>query len=182
MDARIPPTTLQTAPDEARPMLHSLAKALGALPNLYATMGHSPAALRAYLAMDEALAKGVLSPREVELVNLHVSELNGCGYCLSAHTMLARRAGVSADEAVAARAGQARAPREAAILGLVRRLVRTGGSGAGAELAAAREAGLGDAEIVEVVAHIASKAFSNALAILARTEIDFPRAPHLPET
>lgn len=181
MPARIAPTTLQTAPEESRPLLETLRRALGKLPNLYATIAHSPAALRGILAFDDSLEKGALSSREAELVRLHVSELNGCGYCVSAHTLIATRVGLSPDEIAAARAGQARTAREAAILGLARRIVRTGGGSAGTELAAAREAGLTDAEIVEVVAHVASKAFTNALAILARTEIDFPRAPRLPE-
>ena len=179
--ARIEPTIPETAPQDSQPLLAALRKALGKVPNLYATIAHSPAALRGILALEDALAKGALAAREAELVKLHASELNGCGYCLSAHTLLAARAGLSPDEISAARAGQARTAREAAILGLVRRIVRTGGSGAGGELAVAREAGLTDAEIVEIVAHVASKAFSNALAILARTEIDFPRAARLPE-
>jgi uncharacterized peroxidase-related enzyme len=180
--ARIDPTTSQTAPDDSKPLLEGLRKVLGRVPNLYATMGHSPATLRGFLAFEDALAKGALSPREAELVKLHVSELNGCAYCVSAHTAVAARLGLSKDESVAARTGQARNAREAAILGLARRIVRTGGTGAGTELAAAREAGLTDAEIVEIVAQVAGKAFSNALAILAQTDIDFPKAPRLPES
>lgn len=91
------------------------------MPNLYATIGHSPAALRGLLALEESLATGTLSPREAELVKLHVSELNGCGYCLSAHSLVAARLGLSPDEVAAARAGHARTLREVAILALVRR-------------------------------------------------------------
>ena len=59
-------------------------------------------------------------------------------------------------------------------------MVRTGGSGAGTELVRAKEAGLTDGEIVEVLAHGALKAFTNAVAILAQTDIDFPKQPLLP--
>jgi hypothetical protein len=58
--------------------------------------------------------------------------------------------------------------------------LRTGGARAGRELAEAREAGLADGEIVQVVAHVAARVFTNAAAILAETEIDFPKAPRLP--
>jgi AhpD family alkylhydroperoxidase len=111
---------------------------------------------------------------------LHVSELNGCSYCLSAHTLLAARAGASGEEAAAAREGQSRSRRERAILALGRRILRTGGARAGRELAEAREAGLTDGEILEVVAHVAARALTNATALLAETEIDFPKAPRLP--
>ena len=181
MTARIAPVNRETAPAEARPFLDTLSRAFGRVPNLFATMGHSPAALGAYLAFVDALGKGSLSAREIELLNLHVSELNGCAYCVSAHGALATRCDVSPDEIAAARAGQATSPREAALLALARRVVRTGGAGAGGELARAREAGLGDAAIVEALAHVASKTFTNALAQVAGTEVDFPRAPHLPQ-
>lgn len=182
MAPRIAPTTVATAPEETKSLLMSIKKTLGSVPNLFATIGQSPAALRGYLAFTDALATGgALAARDIELVNLHVSELNGCGYCLSAHAALGARVGLSPGEIAAARAGHGSAARDAAILSLARRLVRTGGAGAGTELACAREVGLSDAEIVEVMAHVASKTFTNALAILAQTEIDFPKAPRLPQ-
>lgn len=87
MATRIAPVTITDAPDASRPMLESLKEALGSVPNLYATIARSPAALQGVLALQDALARGALSRREVEVLNLHVSELNGCGYCVSAHTM-----------------------------------------------------------------------------------------------
>lgn len=182
MPARIAPVTIATAPEGSRPVLEGLKKAIGMVPNIYATVAHSPAALKGYLAFSEALASGKLSKREAELLALHVSELNGCSYCLSAHTALASRAGASAEDAAAAREGQSASPRERAIFSLARRLIRTGGARAGRELAEARAAGLSDEEIIEVVGHVAARVFTNATAILAETEIDFPRAPRLPET
>jgi alkylhydroperoxidase family enzyme len=99
---------------------------------------------------------------------------------VSAHAALGKRAGLSPDDIARARRGDGASPRERAILDLARRVVRTGGAGAGTELALAREHGLGDREIVEVLAHVALKAFTNAVAIVAQTDIDFPKAPHLP--
>ncbi len=180
MSARIAPVTGTTAPEESRPVLEGLKKAIGMVPNLYATVAHSPAALKGYLAFWEALGGGKLSKREAELLALHVSELNGCSYCLSAHTALAARAGASPEDAAAAREGQSQSRREKALFALARRIVRTGGARAGRELAEAREAGLTDGEIVEVIAHVAARVFTNATAILAETEIDFPKAPRLP--
>ena len=131
MSARIAPVTIATAPEGSRPVLEGLKKAIGMVPNIYATVAHSPAALKGYLAFSETLGAGKLSKREAELLALHVSELNGCSYCLSAHTALASRAGASAEEAAAAREGQSSSPRERAIFSLARRLIRTGGARAG---------------------------------------------------
>jgi uncharacterized peroxidase-related enzyme len=179
--ARIRPTTVNDAPEGTKPVLENLKKQLGITPNLFATIGHSPEALSMLLSAMETLGKGQLSAREIEAVNIHASELNGCGYCVSAHVPLGRRAGMSPDEVSAVRQGRGATEREQAILDLVRRVVRTGGIGAGRELASAREAGLSDREVVEVLAHVALKAFTNAVALVAQTEIDLPKAPRLPE-
>ena len=178
--ARIIPTTPETAPDATKPILAHLKSALGMIPNLFATIGHAPATLQAMLGWDAAVAKGALSKREIELLNLHVSELNGCAYCISAHTFIGGRGGISEAEITSARAGRGAHEREDALLAFARRVVRTGGGGAGSELARLREAGVSDAAIVDVLSVVALKTFTNAIALVAQTEIDFPRASRLP--
>lgn len=128
-----------------------------------------------------SLAKSTLSPREQEQITLFVSDLNGCGYCLSAHTALAARTDLSQESILDARRGVGGSKREQAILDFVRRVVRTGGSGSQAELARAKEAGVSNGEIIDIIAFISGKHFTNAVAIVAGTEIDFPKAPILPE-
>ena len=180
MSNRIPVPTLASAPEASKPILEKLQAGLGKLPNLYATIGHSAAALSGFLTFQQALGQSTLSAREVESINLHVSELNGCGYCLAAHSPLAKRAGLSPEEIASARAGQASGLRESAVLALARRVTRTGGAGAGGDLAAAREAGLSDAEVIEVIALTTARAFANAVALVAQTEVDFPKVPRAP--
>jgi len=178
---RIAPIQLPAASEKLRPLLEGLKRKLGMVPNLFATIGQSPEALQALLGATEALAHGALSGREIEQVNLLTSELNGCAYCVSAHGALGKLNGLSPDQIEAARAGRAANAREQAIFGLVRRVVRSGGSGAGTDLARAREAGLSDGDVIEVLAHVALKTFTNAAGILAQTDIDFPKQPRLPE-
>lgn len=178
--ARILPTTIQTGPEATRPLLEGLKKSLGTVPALFATIGHSPPALESLLHAMTSLSHGALSAREIELVNLATSELNGCAYCVSAHGALGKIAGLDAETIALAREARATNPREHAMLRLVARVVRTGGAGAGTELARAREAGVSDAAIVEVLAHVALKTFTNAVALVAQTEVDFPKQPLLP--
>jgi uncharacterized peroxidase-related enzyme len=164
-------------------MLQSLQRKLGRVPNLYATIGHSPGALQSMLAWEEALSQGrTLSRREREQLSLHVSELNGCGYCISAHSAIGKSLGLSEQDIDAARVGAGANARENAILALARRVVRTGGHGAGGELVRAREAGLTDAEVVDVIAAVFLRSFTNAVAVVAQTELDWPKAPALPAT
>jgi len=177
---RILPVTDDTALPAAKPLLAAVKQQLGMVPNLFSTIAQSPESLAALLGATGGLANASLSAREIELVNLYTSELNGCGYCISAHVALGKRAGLTADELDRSRLGDATSPRERAILGLVRRVVRTGGASAGTELAQAREAGVSDRDLIEVLMHVALKTFTNAVAVIAQTDIDFPKAARLP--
>src|SRR5438105_3664442 len=121
MSNRIVPTTPTSAPEQTKPLLAQLKTRFGSIPNLFATIGQSPAALKATLLWMDALGQGALSTKDRELLNLHVSELNGCGYCLSAHNTLGKMAGLSPTEISDARLGRAAGNREEAMLALARR-------------------------------------------------------------
>jgi uncharacterized peroxidase-related enzyme len=150
------------------------------VPNVYAIIGHSPGALEHVLGWSQALGTSGLSARELELLNLHISELNGCPYCVSAHATVGARVGLSPQQIEQARAGVGEGERENALLAFVRRVVRTGGGTAGTELARLREVGATDALVVDVLAVVALNAFRNAVNIVAQSEVDFPKAPRTP--
>jgi AhpD family alkylhydroperoxidase len=114
-------------------------------------------------------------------LNLHVSELNGCGYCISAHEAFSKHAGLSLADIERARLGQGANAREDALLALARRVVRAGGARTGGEVARCREAEVADATIIDVLAIVALKTFTNAVALVAQTQIDFPKAPRIPQ-
>src|SRR3970282_1778640 len=78
---------------------------LGMVPNLYATLAKAPAALDALLAINEAISGGGLNAKEREIFALAPSQANRCRYCLSAHTLLGKNAGLSVKETELARAG-----------------------------------------------------------------------------
>lgn len=132
------------------------------------------------LRTDWSITENGLSRREIELISLHVAELNGCSYCLSAHSVVARGAGLEAQEIESARDGRGANGREDAILAFVRRVVRTGGARAGGELEALERAGITHAQLIDILAAVALNTFRTAANIVAQTEIDFPPAPRLP--
>ena len=171
---RIPAVDPASATGKAKDLLAAVQKALGATPNLMRTMANAPAVLDGYLAFSSALRGGGLGPEAREAVALALAGANGCGYCASAHTFLAGKAGVARDELARNLAGGSADPRTAAILALARRVVATRGQVADADIAAARTAGLDDAAIVETVALVALNVLTNYLNNLAQTAIDFP--------
>ena len=95
----------ETVSPANQPLFNALKGKLGFVPNLYATFAHSAHALPAYLALQAA--RSSLSVREREVVNLAVSEVNGCEYCLAAHTVIARKFGYSDAQILEIRSGRA---------------------------------------------------------------------------
>jgi uncharacterized peroxidase-related enzyme len=165
----------QTATGRARELLDGVQAKLGVVPNLFRVLGNAPAALQAYLGFGAALGEGGLTAQVREQVALTVAEINHCGYCLSAHTFIGRKLGLSGQEIADARRAVAADARTASILGLARAIVVRRGELGAADLEAARAAGLGDGDIVEVVANVALNIFSNYVNHIADTIIDFPR-------
>ena len=172
------PTILPLDParaDAATAKTLSAVKAkLGRVPNLFLTLAQAPAALDGYLALSGALGNGRLDAKQRELVALAVAQENDCGYCLAAHTAIGKMVGLDAVAITGARIGQAANPRDAAILALARRIVQQRGRLGAAEIDTARAQGLTDADIVEIVAHVAVNILTNYVNKVAGTEIDFP--------
>ncbi len=177
--SRIPSVTYALATPAQTELFASVQKAMGAVPNLISTMGHSVAATKSYLAFSQALSHGILSGPIREQVALTVAEANGCNYCLAAHTALGSRAGLTAEQIAQARRGLSTHAHTAALLALARLLVEQRGRIDDAALATARLAGVTDAEITEVIANVALNVFTNYFNHVADTPVDFPAAPVL---
>jgi len=179
MNNRIPTIDPANATGSVAGLFHAVKAKLGVVPNLMRTFAQSPAALEAYLGFSGTLAKGVLPAAVREQLALVISEANSCDYCLSAHTLLGKGAGLNPDAILAARHGEAADLKVTALLQFAQAVVATRGKVADEALAAVRAAGASDAEIVEVVGHVAVNVLTNYLNNVARTEIDFPRAQPL---
>lgn len=89
--------------------------------------------------------------------------------------MLAKRAGVGAAEVDSARQGESTDDKTQAVLTLALHILDRRGDVSDDEFAEARNAGLSDAEIAEVVGHVALSTLTNYFNELAKTEPDFPR-------
>lgn len=167
--------TIDASPEAARPLLAAVKQQLGSVPNLFRVIANSPAALEGYLGLSGALGKGTLDARTRERIALRVAELNGCDYCLSAHTFLGKLVRLDDAELAAARDGRSTDAKAEAALRLVTEVVRTQGHVSDGALAEARAAGYTDAQLVEVVVHVALNVLTNYVNSVAGTEVDFPR-------
>ena len=171
------PATIDAAPEASRPLLQGVVKLLGSAPNLFRLAAVSPAALEGYLGVFGALGKGRLPAATRERVALAIAAFNDCGYCLSAHAYLGTNlARLSPEEIAANRAGRSTDAKADAAVRFAVKVAENRGHVADADLAAVRAAGYDDAQIIEIVQHVALNTWTNYLNSVARTEIDFPVA------
>jgi len=169
------PATIDTAPPASQPLLDAVKKQLGVVPNLFRLVANSPAALEGYLGMSGALAKGKLPAQTRERIALAVAQFNGCGYCLSAHTYLGEHvAKLDAAEMSANRAGTSNDVKAAAAVQFALIVARERGHVAAEDVRNLKVAGYDDAQVIEIVQHVALNVWTNYINEVAKTEIDFP--------
>ena len=173
--SRINAVDRDTTTDGVRRNFDGIQKRLGMVPNMMRTMAQSPQVLEGYLGLSGALSRGALSAQLQEQIALAVAEVNACDYCLSAHSALGRGAGLSDEQLDASRAGRASDPKASAALQFARTVVERRGGVSDHDLGRIRAAGFSDAEIAEIIAHVALNVFTNYFNRAAETEIDFPR-------
>ena len=171
---RISPIDPSKASGDTAVQLDVARKAFGGTPNLVTTAANSAPALAAMLGLFANMRASSLGPKLGEQIAIAVAQSNGCGYCLSAHTAIGKLHGLDASELSAAKRASSADPRAEAILSLAVDINRARGKVTDAALAKARLAGVTDAEIVEIVGHVALNVFTNYLNNVSETQIDFP--------
>ena len=173
------PASIATSPTAAQPLLEAVQQQLGSVPNLFRVIGNSPATLEGYLGFSGALGKGALSLKTRNRIAVLVAELNQCDYCLSAHTYLGKHAAKLDDtELTANRDASSEDAQAIAALRFARKLVSERGRVTIADVEAVKAAGYSDAQLVEIVAHVALNTFTNYLNVAVDTAVDFPLVAH----
>lgn len=169
------PATIADAPTKSQPMLEAVNKQLGSVPNMFRLISTSPQALEGYLGLSGALSKGALPAATRERIALAVAEVNGCSYCLSAHTYLGKNlARLDDAEMIANRGGASNDPKADAAVRFAAKVAFARGHVAEQDLAAVKLAGYSDAQIVEIVLHVALNTWTNYFNEVFKTDIDFP--------
>lgn len=173
--SRLPAIQTENATGKAKELLEGVQAKLKMTPNLTRVMANSPAVLQGYLAFSGALAAGALEPKLRELIAVEVGEQNSCQYCVSAHTAIGKMTGLSDSEIEAARDARSNSAKNAAALQFAREIVAKKGQLTDAAFEAVRKAGFSNAEIAEIIAHVALNTFTNYFNNTTEVEVDFPK-------
>ena len=172
--ARIDVLDPAEADGRAKELLDAVQARFGATPNSFKAKAGS-AVLEGYLGFSSALASGRIRPAIAERIALAVAESNGCSYCLSAHSYVAERVlKLPADEITLARTYRSSDAKAQATLRFAEAVLRGRGEVPAEEFDAARELGLTDAELAEIVAHVALNVLTNFFNHAFEIDIDYP--------
>ena len=156
----------------------NLEKGLGFVPNLYAYYAKNETALGDYLALQNR--KSTLRAKEREVINLVTSQINGCRYCQSAHTVLGKMNGFTDEQVVELRKGTASFDSKLdALVKFTASVIHQKGKVSKEVKEKFFLAGYTEANLIDVVMVVGDKIISNYIHNLAGFEIDFPLAPEL---
>ncbi len=174
--SRIPtPANISDAPEASQELLKGVEAKLGVVPNLYRIVGTSPVALEGLLGLSGALGRSEISAATRERIALAISEVNGCDYCLAAHTYLGRNLVKLTDAEIQTnRKGASTDAKADAAVRFALSITEKRGHVSADELNTFRAAGYSDAAIVEIIALVAVNVLTNYANSVLDTEIDFP--------
>ncbi|MHA1598644.1 MAG: carboxymuconolactone decarboxylase family protein [Alphaproteobacteria bacterium] len=162
-----------TAPTDSHPEMSGVEEKFGFMPNIYGVFAESPAIIKAYVSMTNLLGNGSFSPPEQQLMLLTVSAVNGCGYCVAAHTMGGRMTALEEDVIQAIRNNTPVADKKlAALHAFTKSVVENRGNMDVGSIEAFMDAGYTKAHVLEVNLAVAIKTMSNYINHMADTPLD----------
>ena len=175
------PLSLAQANTNSKTIFNSLKSKIGMIPNLYATMGVSDKLLGGYLSFVETLKSGEFSAKEYEAIALSTSQVNGCAYCLSAHTAIGKMNGFTEEETLQLRTNSIADKKLNALVTLVAELIELNGHPTNNTIVNFLEMGYTNAAFAELIAIVSLTTITNNIYHNGGFEIDFPKAQNIKE-
>lgn len=172
--SRINVVERDSANPEQTELFDAIQGQLGMVPNFLKVFANSPAALSGFLGLHGIAGAGSLDPQTRERIALTLAQKNSCQYCVSAHTAIGRKAGLSSAEMDANRAGTSQDAKAALAVKFSQALIEHKGEVTNDEIQELRDAGYSESDIVEIIAHTGMNFLTNLIGKVSRVSIDFP--------
>lgn len=165
--------TRETAPEASAATLEGVQKKYGFIPNLMGAMATSPALVEGYATLAGIFAKTSFNPTEQQVVLITASTVNGCTYCVAAHSTVASMQKVPGDVIEALRGGQEIGdPKLQALRALTQNIVESRGWPSEQHVQAFFDAGYGQQQLLEVILGVGLKTLSNYTNHLTQHPLD----------
>jgi uncharacterized peroxidase-related enzyme len=167
----------ETTTGKSKDLFNGVQSKLGSVPNMFRTMGNSPAVLNGYLSFNASLGEGKLGAKLGELIALTVANANGCDYCNAAHSFIGEKlVHIDTNTISQARVGKSNDAKMQIALNFSRILVEKKGKVSDEDVNVLKDAGYDEAAIAEIIAHVALNILTNYFNNAAKVAVDFPQA------
>jgi alkylhydroperoxidase family enzyme len=167
--------TIESAPDNSKPLLDNSVKAFGMIPNLHGVLASSPETLEAYQMLHQLFMNTSFDAEEQTVVWQGINVEHGCRYCVPAHTGIAHAMKVAPELTEALRNQAAMpTPKLQALFDMTLTIVRHRGQVSQEDLAAFYAAGYGEQQVLEIILGVSQKVISNYTNHIANTPVDKP--------
>lgn len=174
-----PVHTIESAPADSQPLLEGAESAFSFVPNLLAGMAEAPAMLEGYMTLSGIFNKTNLSETERQIILMTNNRLNGCTYCMAAHTSLSQMGGVEAEVIESLRSGTPIADTKLeALRTFTARVNKTRGWLEQSDLDPFFAAGYTKQTVFEVILGTSLKVLSNYTNHVVNTPVDETFAPN----
>jgi uncharacterized peroxidase-related enzyme len=175
--------TLETIPEGSKPLIETVAKKFGFVPNIITAFAVSPAVLEAYLTLADLVSKTGFTAEEQHAAALIISQKNACTYCLAAHGTIGKSVGLDSETVVALQTGATlKSERLEALRTLLVSIIETKGFPEASAIETFKKAGYSDTNLAEAVLLVTWKTLSNYTNHLYNTPIDAQFAPNAAPT
>jgi len=170
----LPPVTVDTAPEQSRPILENVKKSFKFIPNLFGVFANSPTMLEGYVGLEKVFGAGTFSPVERQIILLSASVENRCDYCIAAHsTLLKAFLHVPAEVVSAVRSNEPVSDSKlSALVALTKQIVTERGHVSAQVMDNFLAVGYQNNQVLEVLVGVALKTMSNYLDHISPTELD----------
>lgn len=165
----------EKAEGKTKEVLDKIQSKMGKVPNIFRTMANAPAAVEAYLALTAALSQTGLTIQQREAIALVVAVKNKCDYCVAAHSFIAQKSGMSADEVSSALTGKSSDLKTQAIINLAKAIVEKNANLCPGDYSDLESGLLTAQDVIEIIAVVSLNIFTNYFNHIADPEIDFPK-------
>lgn len=171
--------TREQVDSKSQQIFDQLKGQLGMVPNLYATIGYSSDTLENFLQYSGKAGKASFSNKEIEAIKLAVSEVNGCEYCLAAHTAIGKMNGFTEEETLQLRDSSISDPKLKVLTSLAREVALTRGKANGELVENFFQAGYDEKALIDFISVVIEISFTNFTHNLTKIPVDFPKAQAL---
>ncbi|MFM0128450.1 carboxymuconolactone decarboxylase family protein [Paraburkholderia sediminicola] len=167
--------TIESAPEQSRPVLRQLEQNFGLIPNIAGAMAESPVLIGGFIGIFQKVHAGTFTEAQIQTLLLTNAVTNACSWAVAFHTALALKEGLSPADVEAIRDGRAPADcKHAALSTLTKTAIEKRGHLGDNDVNSFLEAGFREDQVLEVLTVLAASTITNYAGNITKPPLEAP--------